>query len=224
VNATFTPAPAPRKDPFTPPPTPASELSYEYDIFISYRRANAWPMFVETIFIPMFRHWLEAEMGQAPRIFFDVDELETGESWPYRLAAGVALSKVMVCLWSNEYFSSPWCTAELGHMLARRELTKQDNGPLPLILAVVIHDGENISPRLNDIQRLSIQDYANPWLARDSPRAEQLSEKIRKFCVHVYHALQKAPACDPAWSALAIDDFMQLFAQRAGLHDVPSLG
>lgn len=198
-------------------------MAYEYDVFLSYRRANEWPKFVDRIFFPMFRHWLGAEIGRLPRIFFDVQEIETGESWPHRLAAGVASSKIMVCLWSTEYFRSPWCQAELAHMMARRELTKQESGPLPLILALVIHDGENISPQLDNIQRLAIQEYANPWLARGSPKEEQLSERIRRFTVDVSRALEKAPECDPGWLDLAIDRFVQLFEQRPSLSAVPSL-
>jgi len=206
------------------PPLWTLVLEYEYDVFLSYRRANAWPKFVGDTFIPMFRHWLEAEVGYQPQIFFDADEIETGESWPHRLATGIALSKVMVCLWSREYFSSPWCQAELGHMMARRENTKSGTGPLPLILALVIHDSENISPHLSSIQRLAIQEYANPWLARDSRRAEELSERIHRFAIHVSHALQKVPECNPNWSSLAVDSFVQLFQQQTTQRDVPSLG
>jgi len=199
-------------------------LPYKYDVFLSYRRANAWPKFVDTTFMPMFRHWLMAELGYPPKIFFDVDEIETGESWPYRLALGVASSKIMVCLWSNEYFASPWCQAELGHMLARREATRLPSGPLPLILALVIHDGEKISHSLDDIQRLAIQDYANPWLARGSPKAERLSEQLRRFCLDVVDALEQAPVCDPGWPDLAVDDFVELFRRQVEQHEVPSLG
>jgi TIR domain len=202
----------------------APESQYKYDIFLSYRRANAWPRFVDRIFLPMLRHWLQAEMGRPPHIFFDAEELETGESWPHRLAIGVALSKIMICLWSNEYFYSPWCQAELAHMLARRESTRIASGPLPLVLAVVIHDGDSISPALKDIQQLPIQDYANPWLAPYSPRIEELSEHIRRFSVHVHHALQRVPECDPAWENLAVNEFVQLFAHRTRQHGRPSLG
>lgn len=197
---------------------------YKYDVFLSYRRSNAWPRFVDSIFVPMFRHWLEAEIGQKPEIFYDVDSIEMGESWPYRLAEGIASSKILVCLWSNEYFCSPWCKAELGHMLARREFTRGDSGPLPLILAMLIHDGENIPPQLNDIQRFPIQEYANPWLGKNSPKAEELSERIRQFSVDVARALRRAPECDPSWSDLAVDGFIQLFDRRAEQREVPSLG
>jgi TIR domain len=199
-------------------------VPYQYDVFLSYRRANEWPRFVNNIFTPMFRHWLEAELGYPPKIFIDVDDIETGDSWPHRLASGIALSKIMVCLWSTEYFASEWCKAELGHMMARMEQTKEDLGPLPLILALVIHDGENISPQLGHIQRFPIQQYANPWIARDSLRAEELSEWIRRFCIHVGHALSKAPHFDPSWPGLATEQFVRLFQTRAAQHEVPSLG
>jgi hypothetical protein len=130
----------------------------------------------------------------------------------------------MICLWSAEYFSSPWCQAELGHMLARRDKMKEEHGPLPLILAAVIHDGEKISPNLGDIQRLVIKECASPWLAPNGPRSEELSEHIHKLSVHVAHALGKAPACDPSWPGLAIEDFVRLFEYRATQRDVPSLG
>jgi hypothetical protein len=44
------------------------------------------------------KHWLDAELGRASSIFFDVRDIETGEAWPYRLADGLAHSKAMVCL------------------------------------------------------------------------------------------------------------------------------
>ena len=46
-------------------------------------------------------------------------------------------------------------------------------GPLPLILAVVIHDGEDIDHRLDEIQRFALQKYSNPWIAEGSPVAEE---------------------------------------------------
>lgn len=172
----------------------------------------------------MFQHWLQAELGGPPRIFFDVNEIETGESWPLRLAGGVASSRLMVCLWSKEYFSSPWCMAEMGQMLARRQSVGPSNALLPMIIAAVIHDSENISPQLADIQRFGIQEYANPWLARDSAKAEELSERVRVLASHVAHALARMPEYNPHWAELANDDFIKLFTTRTLQHEVPSLG
>lgn len=200
-------------------------MPYSYDVFVSYRRANAWPKFVDETFLPMFEHWLGAEVGESPRIFFDVDVIETGDSWPHRLADGIAGSKVLLCLWSREYFGSDWCLAELGHMLARRSaVAGAADRPPPLIVAAVIHDGEDVAPQLSDIQRYDIQQYANPWIAKGSPTAEELSNRVRILASHVAHALRQAPGHDAGWAGLATEQFIDLHRRRVLQRTVPSLG
>jgi len=199
-------------------------VAYEHDVFLSYRRANDWPRFVDNHFFPKFKHWLDTTLGRTSSVFFDVHDIETGESWPYRLAEGLAHSKVMVCLWSREYFSSKWCAAELSHMLARRKSTATELGPPPLILAVVIHDGEDIDPRLDEIQRFPLQKYANPWIAEGSPVAELLSMELEQFAEHVKHALARVPHFDPSWPGLATKEFTAIFEARTSQDALPSLG
>jgi hypothetical protein len=93
-----------------------------------------------------------------------------------------------------------------------------------MIIAAVIHDSERISPQLTDIQRFGIQEYANPWLARDSAKAEELSERVRVLASHVAHALVRMPEYDSHWAELANDGFVELFMTRNRQDEVPSLG
>jgi TIR domain len=199
-------------------------MGYQYDVFLSYRRANDWPKFVDNHFLPMFKHWLDAALGRTSTLFFDVREIETGQSWPYRLADALAHSKVMVCLWSKEYFSSPWCAAELTQMLARRNSLIGPHGPRPLVLAVVIHDSKDLDPSLADIQIFPLQRYSNPWIAEGSQAAERLSMEIEKFAQHVADALAQAPEYDPAWPSLVTEEFMKIFRTRTAPEFPPSLG
>ena len=198
-------------------------MTYKYDVFLSYRRANAWPKFVDDIFLPMFRHWLSAELGRNPEVFFDADCIETGMQWPNELAMGVASSRLMVCLWSREYFSSDWCMAELSHMMARRTACDPVNPP-PLVLAVIIHDGEQLPVELSGIQQFPIQAYSNPWMRQDSQRAEELSEKLIKLAMHVARALDQIPDYDASWQVLATEQFIQLFHRKVPQTTPPSLG
>jgi hypothetical protein len=202
-----------------------SLVTYQYDVFLSYRRANDWPRFIENHFLPKFRHWLDATLGRTSSIFFDVRDIETGESWPYRLADSLAHSKVMVCLWSREYFTSRWCEAELTQMLARRKsITGPLGPPPPLILAVAIHDSEDLDPSLADIQRFPLQDYSNPWIAEGSLVAERLSMELEKLARDVAAALARAPDYDPTWPSLITTEFLRLFEARANQDLPPSLG
>jgi hypothetical protein len=78
-------------------------VSYRYDAFLSCRRADDWPRFVDGIFLPMLRRELSDALGRPAGIFHDA-RLETGSAWPQELALAVASSAVMICLWSRQYF------------------------------------------------------------------------------------------------------------------------
>jgi TIR domain-containing protein len=199
-------------------------VAYEYEVFLSYRRAGEWPRFVNETFLRMFKFWLENELDD-PRLFVDTEIIETGASWPRVLARGVATSKVMLCLWSRQYFASDWCLAELAQMLARRAAVAEQTGALPpLVLAAVIHDGEHISPDLGDIQRFEIQGLATPWLAPRTPDEQELSNRIRVLSGHVARAVEQAPAYDPEWTKLATEAFIDLYRRSTRQSLVPSLG
>lgn len=199
-------------------------MGYQWDVFLSYKRSNYWSMFVKRHFLPMLELWLGTVIGREIKIFVDVDQMETGDPWPYKLADGLARSKTMICLWSREYFSSRWCSLELSQMLARRKSITGPSGPPPIILAVVIHDTERVDRIIADIQRFPLQDYCNPWIADYSLTAERLSFEIRRFAEHVADALIQAPEYDETWPSLVTDEFLHLFNHEPYQGDLPRLG
>jgi hypothetical protein len=200
-------------------------MAYEWDVFLSYRRSNDWPRFVEKQFYPKLKHWLDTTLGDSAEIFVDVQAIEAGDDWPYDLAYGLAHSKIMVCLWSAEYFTSKWCALELAQMLARRKSLAGPAGRLPsLIIAALIHDSQNLPLELKRIQQFPMQDYSNPWIAAGSLTEERLAVEIEKLAGHVAKALKNAPEYDESWSLLAANEFMHLFNSGGGQNLPPSLG
>jgi hypothetical protein len=202
-----------------------SWMAYQWDVFISYRRSNDWPRFIEKLFLPMFRHWLDAAVGRPSSIFFDAHDIETGEQWPAKLADALAHSKTMVSLWSKEYFNSKWCESELKQMLTRRNSV--DPGPYgrpPIVLAVVMHDSEHVDQSVADIQRYNLKGLCNPWIAEGSPMAERLSQEIEALSHDVANALLRAPEYDDAWHGLIIQEFDELFNATFTQQLPPSLG
>jgi hypothetical protein len=202
----------------------AAWMGYEWDVFLSYRRSNDWPMFVEKHFYPKLQQWLDAWVGDDTKIFVDSRVIETGDSWPHQLAHGLAHSKVMLCLWSRQYFTSRWCALELSQMLARRRSLTGRSGPPPLVLAALIHDSETVDPDLRDIQRFPMQKYSNPWISDGSPTAERLAEEINTLAAHVADALHQAPEWDDSWPDLVTKEFARLFDSEVRQVLPPSLG
>jgi TIR domain len=200
-------------------------MAYQWDVFLSYRRSNDWPRFVEKLFLPMFKHWLDEAVGESSKIFFDAHDIETGEQWPSKLADALAHSKTMVSLWSREYFKSKWCASELEQMLARRNsVAAGPYGRPPIVLAVVIHDCEHVDQSVADIQRYSLKGLCDPWIAEGSLMAEKLSREIESLARDVADALGRAPAYDDAWRDLITQEFNDLFNDTSTQQLPPSLG
>jgi len=200
-------------------------MAYKWDVFLSYRRSNYWPKFVQNQFLPKLRTWLDTEVGQTARIFVDTDQIRAGDDWPDELADALAHSKIMVCLWSAQYFTSRWCALELTQMLARRESLAGPNGRLlPLIIAVLIHDCENLPRELSRIQQFPMQDYCSPWIAEGSLTEERLGFEIKRLAQDVADALKHVPTFDESWPSLVTTDFMHLFNAEDSLDLPPSLG
>src|SRR5690348_432033 len=85
---------------------------YAWDVFLSYRRWQQWPIWIRTVLLPMLSHWLGEELGREPRIFLDDPAIRPGKDWVRELAAQHSRSAVLVPLMSKLYFESDWCKAE----------------------------------------------------------------------------------------------------------------
>lgn len=64
-------------------------------------------------FVPLLRHAFEDVT-----VFFDVERLEKGEEWWEAILNNLAISNVMICVLSAEFFRSKYCRAE--YLEARR--------------------------------------------------------------------------------------------------------
>jgi hypothetical protein len=150
----------------------ADPPQYEYDVFLSYSRAMEWPVWVKNVFLPIFVHWLTAELGYDARIFVD-NKIESGTSWPQILNKSLAKSAVLVPLLSRNYFASDWCTRELSQMLTREDRCgcRSDHNPYGLIVPAIIHDGRELPERIREIQNINLAPYVNIRMAPDSVAA-----------------------------------------------------
>ena len=93
-------------------------MAYEHDVFISYRRHGDWPGWVRNVFYRLLYHYLSEELGREAHIFLD-ENIRTGTAWPTYLKNALSKSRVLVALWSPQYFSSEWCLTEIASFIAR---------------------------------------------------------------------------------------------------------
>lgn len=190
-------------------------MDYRFDVFLSYRRSNLWPVWVEKHFYPLLKHALAAQLGVQPEIFYDRETIETSSVWPLKLAQAHSTSRVLLPLFSTEYFSSVWCVSELSLMQARE---KQSGLACPaepegLIVPARVHDGESYPFSARRIQAADLTSYSNPVMAEGSPKREALYEALMSWVPDIVSALHRAPPFDAGWRDLAAEQFYKLSKQ-----------
>lgn len=136
-------------------------MTYQYDVFISYRRKEPVLSWVREHFAPQLERWLSESLPQEPAVFRDEASIETGDTWPVTLQESLRRARLLVAVLSPSYFRSPWCLAEFESMRQREsELgLRTPQQPGGLIYAVCFHDGEHFPEAARAIQWKDLR----PW-------------------------------------------------------------
>src|SRR5262245_13330516 len=144
-------------------------MSYEYDIFISYRRDPEIRSWISDHFKPLINYYVGDELRRKPSIYID-EQLESGTAWPISLGEALGRSLTLRALWSGSYLSSGWCSAEFGHMLAREKFAKSrsDAQRWAIIIPIFILDGETFPKNLGYIQHFEIKECFSVRMAPKS--------------------------------------------------------
>lgn len=201
-----------------------SHSGYKYDVFLSYSRSGHWETFVDDVFEPILSHWLGEELGRTPVVFKDRATVSIGQNWHETLEHALQASRVMVTLWSRQYFSSEWCRRELSFMLARASEFKIRGVFDRIILPATIHDGKKFPPFLSALQALNLSEYADPFMTRRSLLREKLSAKMQELSRDAASAIEKVPNDSFQWNVHYVSR-LAMFSEFGGRQDrPPSLG
>ena len=197
---------------------------YEYDLFISYRRSDKrWTRWARENVADALGTLLRPALGDV-KIFVD-EQIETGMSWPDRLARALARSRLLVPLLSRDYFNSDWCRLELALMRDRENRCQLRcfSNPAVLILPFVYDDGDCFPVEVREMQPKEIHEFAQPFMRPDSPNFEVFAEVLRLECPRLVSALNSVPPFNPEWERIAYDQFRERFRiQRATQTTLPA--
>jgi hypothetical protein len=202
-------------------------MAYEHQVFISYNRDRLWESWLRKLFLPTFRDLLSEQFPPLASVFFDSDLTVGDVYWPPALATAAANSSVLVPLFTNRYFFSEWCTAELAHFTAREEACGYRTlaRPRTLVLPIVLSGGQYFPASINGYTKLDLSEYANPYLNTESDKAQRLYDAIRSWAPSVFRAVSDAPPYEETWNTLAWQTFQQTYKQTApATIELPNLG
>jgi hypothetical protein len=178
-------------------------VAYEYDVFVSYRRAGDVGEWVHNHLAPTLRRALANQMVGEPRVFVDADEIEPGDPWPQRLQWALHRSRLLLPVWSPPYFGSRWCLAELRTMVRRQELLGV-GGPAghgSLVYPVRYSDGSTFPPEARGIHEervFSAWGYPYPQFAQTQLYLE-FHDAVQELAARLAARLATVPPWQDGW-------------------------
>jgi hypothetical protein len=167
-------------------------MAYQHDVFISYKREALWTPWVRDHFKKLLHCYLQQELMRAPDIFVD-ERIIVGADWVDELGLHLASSRVVVAIFSGDYFASDWCVHELDLIVQRCARTYH------LIIPTVVHDGEYIPDPVKRLQPLDLSKYRIACMYEHTSDYHDFSKAIRALAPAVRDAINRAPPFQPNW-------------------------
>ena len=186
-------------------------MDYTYDVFISYRRHPEWTPWTREHVCRLLDAYLTQELGRSPAIFID-ERIAPGVDWPARLAGALGGARVLLPVFSRDYFGSDWCIHELDLMHSRLRRFPGSS----LIIPVIGHDGDLIPKEIKRLQSFDLSEFRNTDLQRRTPRFERFSDTVRDLAPYVAAAIGSAPGFDPSWLDECQTRFNQVYQAHSG--------
>lgn len=195
-------------------------MTYEYDVFLSYRQGRLFGRWVHETFLELFEDYLtEALNKPKAAIFVDRGEIKAGDTLPPRIKDALARSRCMVAVWVPSYFHSHWCQRELSAMLWReRQLGyRTPQKPGGLVLPIRLFDGAYFPRFTQHIVQFDCTRFARVRAGfLDSPRYLEFQDKLIEWVDAVAQTIQQAPDWQPEWlNNASFDDLIENFATPA---------
>lgn len=177
-------------------------MSYEYDLFVSYKREFPFDQWVREHFLPFLKPLVENALNRPLSIFVDKSGVQTGDAWPKRLQRALACSRCLVPVWTPIYFHSSWCRRECAVMMKReRQLGLRSlENPGGLVLPVRVFDGDYFPEAARQVQSLDCIPY---FIVGDGFRRSELyvqfQQTLARWATEVAAAIEQAPAWSKEW-------------------------
>jgi hypothetical protein len=192
-----------------------TDMAYQHDIFVSYRRDPEALVWIDRFLKPILRHRVGMELQRKVDIYVHEvgDQIQAGTAWPVDLGQTIACSRVLIALWSGDYLASEWCRHELSLMLHRERVTKARSvrNKYGLVIPVIVHDGDTIPKSLASAQRLELKDCFISRMPDNGPVAEQMVKQIALHAQGIAAAIHAAPPWKSGWPTKAAAKLLNAF-------------
>lgn len=175
-------------------------MTYEFDIFVSYRRTDTIGRWVKNHLVPRLDSRLNQVAPYPIRIFCDF-QMADGVNFPAELKQRIKTSSLLLGVWSADYFRSKWCMAEWESFRARQKQLGlfSDNHTQGLVYPIRYSDGEYYHSEAQLVQCQKDFSHLNypDDVFKQSPKYLEFDDLVRQMAEDLVVRLNDVPT----WSA-----------------------
>lgn len=177
-------------------------MPYINDVFISYKRGRINEQWLNDIFLPYFKEYLNNKIRYEAVVYVDDKGLIPGISFDNELFRNLLYSKCLVSIWSGLYFSSEWCVKEFLTMKHRQEQVNTDPAAQPKSLIWPILYRE-VDPMPSLIKNIHYLDYSEFNLVGEAffktEKFIKFQERLQLDIKTIGTMVLNPPALNPEW-------------------------
>lgn len=174
---------------------------YEYDVFLSYKRAGAnVPAWIRNHFYPRLSELLDDNLDRDVKVFFD-ENIAGGVIWPRELRTALQRTRILLPVCSPKYFVDEWCLAEWHSMAQREKLVGTSaRQPWTLIYPVIFCDSANFPGYAMERRMRSFRDWNQPQPQFEASMGYlDFHREVGRIAEELVQLIDRAPAWRPDW-------------------------
>jgi hypothetical protein len=172
---------------------------YEFDVFISYARRGSAQKWLLNHFYPKLKDCLADQIAPVPKVYID-RSMPRGVHWPSNLRKTLRHTKIIVPVFTPQYFASPWCLAELHSMREREKILGLGGLEVPqgLIYPILYSDSDSFP---DEARERSWFDFKGLDMPEPVFQESRLFERFHKLVVEMAEDIARLLKQIPEWQA-----------------------
>lgn len=174
---------------------------YKYDVFISYSRRGSVQKWLLNHFFPKLQDCLADQLAPAPTVYMD-RTMPRGVHWPSELQKALRHTKIILPVFTPQYFESRWCRAELGSMRERERMLGLASLEIPqsLVYPILYSDSDTFPAEAREWSWWDFKGLDMPEpVFQESRRFENFHKKVVELAEDLVRVLQQVPEWQADW-------------------------
>jgi cellulose biosynthesis protein BcsQ len=170
-----------------------ASVEFDYDVFISHTHDSMTVHWLKE-FLPVFKEYLEEELGHTSKIFVDDTEIYSGDTWVETVIKSLQKSRILLAIVSPDYFFNKNNLFEWNIFLEKETVQKK-----PILFPIILKNSD-VSLHDSFIKGKLLTDFSTynnvEELKKSTKLKVRFAQEIEKLAISVANSISHKSSAD----------------------------